>query len=417
MPLIVTGLNHRTADIATRERCALSDDALIALTYGFGVPPVRAVVIVATCNRLEVYADAHDASAAARMITRRLSADFAVSPDMVYTHAGADAVHHLLRVACGLDSMVLGEPQILGQIGRAYNTAASCHMLTPDLHRLFAIALQTGKRAHTQTGIGRHTTSVSHAALGLARDAQSVLIIGAGEMAVQAAHAAHERDVPDIHIINRTFEAAQTLAEQVGGQSHAWSDLWGLLARVDCAISATGAPHTVLQAIDLQRMGAGRTTPLTLIDVALPRDVEPSARGLDGLYLYDIDDIQRVVDANIRQRLACVPDVERIIAEESAAFMAWWHGREVVPTIAELRRKVQAVAQAELEAALNQMAHLDDADRQRIERLAHRLVNKILHEPTVNLRQRAQDGDAGDYSRVLRELFALLPDEVSRHAG
>lgn len=417
MSLIVTGLNHRTADIATRERCALSDDALIALTYALNVPPVRSVVILTTCNRLEIYADVHEADAAALMITRKLESDFGVSPDMVYTHAGEDAANHLFRVVCGLDSMVLGEPQILGQIGRAYNAAASRHLLTPDLHRLFAIALQTGKRAHSETGISRHTTSVSHAALTLADGAKSVLIIGAGEMAEQAAHAAYDRGVPDIHIINRTFEGAQLLAERMNGTAHAWGELWGMLARVDCAISATGAPHTVLQAVDLASVLAGRDTPLTLIDIALPRDVEPSARGIDGLHLHDIDDIQRVVDANRRQREACVPDVERLIAEEIALFMAWWHGREVVPTIAELRRKVQSVAQAELEAALSQLAHLDDADRQRIERLAHRLVNKILHEPTVNLRQRAQNGDAGDYSRVLRELFALLPDEVPRHAG
>lgn len=416
MTLIVVGLDHHTAEVDIRERCALSSEAITALIYQLSVPPVRSAVILATCNRLEIYADVYDADLAQAVITHKLGADFAVPPDVLYAHVGQAAVNHLLRVACGLESMVLGEPQILGQVSMAYAHVQAAHMLTPDLHRLFSAALQTGKRAHTQTHISRHTTSVSHAALTLAEDAESVLIIGAGEMAEQAAIAAVDRHIAHVHIINRTFESAQALAEQVGGQAHAWSDLWHMLKFVDCAISATGAPHTVLQTLDLSRVLARRSTPLKLIDIALPRDVEPSARGLAGLQLHDIDDIQRVVDANLRQREACVPDVERIITEETAAFMAWWYGREVVPTIADLRRKVQAVAQAELEAALSQLAHLDESDRQRIERLAHRLVNKILHEPTVNLRQRAQDGNAGDYSRVVRELFALVADEVS-HAG
>ncbi len=417
MALIVTGLDHHSAEVNIRERCALTDDARIALTYQLCIPPVKSVVVLNTCNRLEVYADTHDAGLAQAAITRKLSADFDVPPDVLYTHVGQAAVNHLLRVTCGLQSMVLGEPQILGQVSAAYTHAQAAHALTPDLHRLFSIALQTGKRAHTQTHISRHTTSVSHAALTLAERVQSVLIIGAGEMAEQAATASYERGVQHIHIINRTYESAQLLAERVNGTAHTWSDLWHMLKFVDCAISATGAPHTVLQAVDLARVLAERTAPLTLIDIALPRDVEPSARGLNGLNLHDIDDIQCVVDANLRQREACVPDVERIITEETAVFIAWWHGREVVPTIAELRRKVQAVAQVELQNALSQLGHLDEADRQHIERLAHRLVNKILHDPTVNLRQRAQDGDAGDYSRVLRELFALLPDEVAPHAG
>lgn len=416
MALIVTGLDHHTAEVAIRERCALSDDARIALAYQLCIPPIKSVVILNTCNRLEIYADVHDVASAQTVIMRKLAADFGVPSDVLYTYTGQEAVTHLLRVTCGLESMVLGEPQILGQVSATYTQAQAAHFITPDLHRLFSIALQTGKRAHTQTGISRHTTSVSHAALTLADGAKSVLIIGAGEMAEQAAIAAVDRNITHVHIINRTYEAAQLLAERINGTAHAWSELWALMERVDCAISATGAPHTVLQTVDLAPVLAGRDTPLTLMDIALPRDVEPSAHGLDGLNLHDIDDIQRVVDANRRQREACVPDVERIIVEESALFMAWWHGREVVPTIAELRRKVQAVAQAELEAALKNLAHLDDADRQHIERLAHRLVNKILHDPTVNLRQRAQNGDADDYSRVLRELFALVSDEAS-HAG
>ncbi len=411
MTLIITGLDHHTADIDIRERCALSEAARCALIDQLCVPPIQAVVILNTCNRLEVYAHA-DSDAAQATIVHRLSADFGVPQDVLYTHTGQAAAEHLLRVTCGLESMVLGEPQILGQVSGAYMQAQAAHALTPELHRLFSIALQTGKRAHSETCISRYTTSISHTALTLAEGAQSVLIIGAGEMAEQAAIAAADRQIAAVHIVNRTYDSARRLAARVNGTAHPWDALWGMLAQVDCVVSATSAPHALLHAQDLRQALAQRAAPLTVIDIALPRDVEPAARALEGLHLYDIDDIERVVDSNLRQRMACVPEVERIIAEETGAFMEWWHGREVVPTIAELRRKVQAVAQAELETTLNQLAHLDDVDRQRVERLAHRMVNKILHDPTVNLRQRAQHGNADDYSRVLRELFALVSDEA-----
>lgn len=414
MALLVVGLNHRTASVEVRERCALGADALSALTYRLSVAPVLGVVILATCNRLEIYADTLDPAVAAQQIQHTLCTDFDVPTSSLYMQTGQAAVVHLLSVACGLDSMVLGESQILGQVADAYQHAQQHPQLTPLLHRLFSLALETGKRAHTQTHISRHSTSVSHVALNLAQGAQTLLIVGAGVMAEQAARAAQERNIAQIYVVNRTYASAQALAQQVGGTAYLWSELWTLLHHVDAVICATGAPHTVLQTADLARVVPQRSAPLTLIDIALPRDVEPSARAVTGVCLYDLDDLQRVVDANLRQREQCIPHVQRIIQAAADDFKVWLHGREVVPTLVELRRKVESVAQAEVAQTLARLEHLDRADQLIVERLAHRLVNKILHEPTINLRQRAQDGNADDYSRVLRELFDLLPEET-RH--
>jgi glutamyl-tRNA reductase len=417
--LVVVGLDHHTASVDIRERCALRNNALLTLMYQLSTPPIRSVVILSTCNRLEVYADVHHSETARTVITRKLTDDFHITPDTLYSYEGQAAVNHLFRVACGLESMVLGESQILGQVSHAYTASANHHPLTPDLHRLFSSALQTGKRTHTETRISQTKTSVAHAALTFAKNPISFAVIGTGEIAEQALHAIRtEYPHSSIHIISRRVEPAKRLADQVQGVVHRWGELWPMLSQVDCVITATSAHHPILQAVDLQPILTNRQTPLTLIDIALPRDVDPSARDLDGLYLFDIDDVQRVVDANLRQRQACVPQVERIIAEEQAAFIAWWHGRDAVPTIAELRRKVQAVVHAELQDTLSQLSHLEAKDRQLIERLAHRLGNKILHSPTMNLRQRAQTGEEiQNYSQVVRELFALLPDDGVSHAG
>jgi glutamyl-tRNA reductase len=409
MELVVIGLNHHTASLAVREKCALTQQGCISLTYQVIASPVIAsAVILTTCNRLEIYANVSNSSSAYAFITHILQTEFNVPADSLYHHEGKDAVHHLLQVACGLDSMILGEAQILGQVSDAYQLAQTVHALTPNLHRLFMTASQTGKRAHSETHISRYATSVSHVALNLITHGRSVLIIGAGEMAEQAAHASLDHAIAQIHIINRTYESAQKLAKRVHGIAHQWRDLWDILAQVDCVICATSAPYPILQISDLKQVMTHRQTPLTMVDIAVPRNIEPSARDIPNVMLYDIDDIQQVVDTNLRQRQACVPDIHRIIAEEASIFMAWQRERDVVPTITDLRQKVQAIAQTEVDDIMRRLSHLDPADLKLVERLAHRLVNKILHEPTITLRQRAQTGDGDDYSRVVRDLFALM---------
>lgn len=406
--LVMIGFNHLTASVDVRERCAMSEKGRMALGYQLiASANIHAVVILATCNRLEIYADCANGLLAGQFIADTLQQQFDVPEAVLYQYDGEAVVHHLFRVACGLDSMVLGEAQILGQVSDAYQSAQRMKALTPQLHRLFMSAIQTGKRAHTETAISRYATSVSHVALNLVANAQSVLIIGAGEMATQAAHASHDKHIPHITITTRHYENACALANQVGGQALLWSKLWDFLADVDCVISATSAPHPILTHHDLGDVLSRRDKPLTIVDIAVPRDVEPSARALAGLCLYDMDDIQQVVDDNLRQRQACVPHIEAIIAQEAGIFMTWQRGRAITPTITDLRHKVQRIAKSEMDDLMPKLSHLAADDVQRIEKMVHRLVNKILHEPTLALRQHAQNGGGDDYSRVVRDLFAL----------
>lgn len=412
--LVVIGLNHHTASVDVREKCALSEQGYMALTYQLTASPfIDAVVILATCNRLEIYADCADANLGGQFIADTLQHNFDLPEDVLYQHHGEAVVNHLLRVACGLDSMVLGEAQILGQVAHAYQSAQQSQSLTPILHRLFMTAAQTGKRAHTETAISQHATSVSHIALNLLDGAQSVLIIGAGEMAEQAIIAAHDKHIPHIHIINRTYESASTLAGRIGGKAHLWSNLWDMLAQVDNVICATSAPHPILTAHDLAKVVSQRATPLRIVDIAMPRDVEPAARQLMGLQVYDIDDIQQTVDHNMRQRQACIPAIDHIIRHETDIFLVWARGRGVVPTITDLRQKIGMIAQTELDDMTHRLNHLSEGDMALIQKLIHRLVNKILHDPTITLRQHAQQGDADMYARVVRDLFTLDERQIS----
>jgi glutamyl-tRNA reductase len=275
-------------------------------------------------------------------------------------------------------------------------------------------AVHAGKRAHSDTAIGRHTTSISHAAVLLAQDKvhnwhdAHALVIGAGEMGVLAAEALHLHGVRSIACINRTEARAQALAQRVQGQALACSSLPEALVWADVVITATGAPHPVIHVQDVTRMLPQRHgRPLVFVDIAIPRDVEESVGDLSEVYRYDIDDLRAVLDANHAQRAAAIPAVEAIIAEELARFVAWLHQRQIVPIIADLRGKALALADDEVKQALRQLEGLPERDQQVIARLAHRIVYKLLHTPTMCLKAYTMHGNNGDYARVVRELFAL----------
>lgn len=422
MPLLLIGLNHRTTPVDLRERLYLDESRIrAALRELRGTSTViDEAAILSTCNRLEVYAEVSDIVSAERDIVRFLCDACDVTADTLRLHLyimqERRAVQHIMRVACGLDSMILGETQILGQVGTAHEIAQDAGTVAALLHRLFSQAVHTGKRARTETAISQYTMSVSHAAALLARDctddlAARVLVIGAGEMAELAAGAMQAHGFTQLGIINRTFSHASQLAEQVNGTAYEWSRLWDVLAEADVIITATGAPHTIFYAEDVRRVIDRRNgAPLVFIDVAVPRDVDASVRELSGAVVHDIDDLQQVVDNNLAQRRACVPDVERIIDAEEAAYTGWLNSRDVVPVIADLRQKIHAMAQDEVNAALSRLDHLSDDEKAVIERLSHRIVNKVLHHPTVSLREHAAQDDAADFSQMVRELFALTAD-------
>ncbi len=430
MSITLVGLNYRTAPLALREQFALTGEqiaqALADLRCtGCPVETEREIVILSTCNRLEFYVAS--GSNGDENTTGQLRAYLAALGNLpldalrphLYTKHNGDAITHLMRVASGLDSQILGEAQVIGQVAAAAEDAHAAGTLGTTLARLFAHAVHTGKRARSETEISRHTTSVSHTAARLASeqmgDQARVLIVGAGDMAQLAALAL---DGQPITVVNRTYERAAALAREVRGRALDWLQLRPALAWADVVIVATRAPQPVIAAADVSE----RERPLLLIDLSVPRNIDPAARDLPNVTAYALDDLQSLVDSHLAQRQAAVPAVEAIIAAEAALFKEWLNSREVVPVIADLQRWARTVAEAEITQALNRLDQNDPHTEEVIARLAHRLVGKLLHEPTVRLKLHAAGGNGADYASTVRDLFGLdsedplAASEVREHA-
>ncbi|MCB0248040.1 MAG: glutamyl-tRNA reductase [Anaerolineae bacterium] len=432
MSIVLVGLNHQTASVALREQmalagCKITDRAgglpthngLSALPHDLQLAGgIHDSLILSTCNRLEIYATSGDPSAAVHSIVRFLSGLQGLADDQLRSHLyiaeDEAAAEHLMRVACGLDSMVLGESQILGQVAEAFARAQGAGTTGLVLTQLATRAMRAGKRARNETDISRHTTSVSHAAARLARQRLGdlgearVLIIGAGEMAELAATALHDEGAQHLTVINRTYAHAERLAQRFDGRAYNWYHLSRALAEADLVISATGAPHPVIRRGDVASILERRNgAPLVIVDVALPRDVEHEVSELSGVLRFDIDDLNGVVDANLAQREAAIPAVETIIQQELDEFLCWLRGREVVPVLVDLRRKVESLAAGELDTALRRLDGADPQAEEAMRLLVHRIVGKLLHEPTVRLKSEAANGNGVAYADALREMFAL----------
>ncbi len=447
MPIILVGLNHRTAPVDLRERLSLTNDELwIALKELYiddqSCPPstgqpqmVESVpallhegVILSTCNRLEVYAVAEDTVSGWRAIEHFLARHHGIPLDLLRSHVysleGRAAVEHLMRVTTGLDSMVLGEPQILGQVAEAFSASQTSNTIGAILSRLFTEAVHTGKRARSETAVSRHTTSVSHAAALLMQTKISdlrcarVLVVGAGEMAQLAARALQMHGTQTITHINRTDARAEALARQLQSIALPWHKLPDALVWADGVITTTSAPHTIIGSDDVSEILPQRNNrPLVFVDIAVPRDVEPSVDDLPGVHRYDIDDLQDVLDTNLAQRQAAVPQVEAIVNEGVETFLVWLYSRQVMPTIIGFRRKAEAMANAEVTQVLRRLDALDQHSQQAIAYLAHRIVNKLLHEPTERLKAHAANGTGHTYAQAIQELFDLdIPDATADQA-
>jgi glutamyl-tRNA reductase len=433
--ILLVGLNHRTAPVELREKLALTGCALqMALEalqdyrhptsvnqHSNAIAPIHEGAIISTCNRLEIYAVVEKADTGWQHIEGFLSGLQNIPLDELHPHLyhleGVNAIHHLMRVACGLDSMILGESQILGQVTQALSDAQSAGLTGPVLSHLFSQVIHAGKRARTETEISRFTTSVSHAGVRMVLDkihtnTPNVLVIGAGEMALLAAKTLTKYASVNLAFINRTYNRAEALAAELGGQSMSWHQLDEALQWADAIITATGAPHIVIYAKDVEREFLKRQhRPLLFVDIAVPRDVEVTVGEIEGVQRYDIDDLHSIVDSNTAQREAAIPLVEAIIAEEINTFQEWYHSREVTPVIRDLRRWASEVAQMEIEQALNKLHGVDDQTVHIVNKLAHRIVNKLLHEPTVRLRGQAAEGNGYGYAHAVSELFGLNATE------
>lgn len=415
--LLLLSVTHRTAPLTIRDRLAFDAAERAALLRELGTTLTEAAAIV-TCNRTEIYGLAPgDAGCAAERATALLArcAGMAVEDlaPAIERLEGDEAARHLFRVAAGLDSIVVGEPQILGQVREAAEVAAGAGTLGPTLAKLFNLAIVAGKRARSETPISRGAGSVSYAAVELARAilgdlrGRRAVVVGLGEMGQLVARNLVAQGVGNLAVCNRTPERAEIVARDIGGRILAWEELDEALATADIAVCATGARDPILTRERLRPVAEQRAgRPLLLIDIAVPRDVEPAAGKLPGIHLRDIDALRDIRSENLRAREEAIPRVEEIIEAQVAAFADWRRGRAAVPVIRELRAQVEAIREREVEKALRRLGHLDERDREVVLALSHGLANKFLHGPTTRLKA-TEPEEQPHYAQVVADLFDL----------
>jgi glutamyl-tRNA reductase len=418
MAIIVVGLNHKTAPVAVRERLAISEPELAEPLKQFHAPAIEEVVILSTCNRVEFYLQAHQAEAGVSECTEFMATYDALPASefvpYLYQLHDAEAVRHLFQVAASLDSMVLGEPQILGQVKTAYFAARDAGRTGVILNQLFSRALNVAKAVRTETGIGDHAVSVSYAAVELAKKIfehlqdQTVMVLGAGETSELAARHLIRQGVTTMYVVNRTAARAEKLAQALQAKAISWEAFPDYLLHTDIVLSSTGAPHPIIhKAMVQQVMRARKGRSMFFIDIAVPRDVDPAVNALDNVFLYDIDDLENVVEANRQERQREAMAAEELIWREVRHFQQWLATRDAVPTIVALRQRAEEIRLQELDKAFGKLGSLTDRERRAIETLAVGIVNKLLHTPTVNLKRASGDGQVRDYVQFMQDLFEL----------
>lgn len=416
--IVAVGLNHKVAPVEIRERFAMGGEGLELVLDALG-EIARERVVLSTCNRTEVYAVPEHPKKAAEETKEFLrlqhcpEIDEAAISRYFYVLRNEDAARQLFGVASGIDSMILGEPQILGQVRDAFENAAAKGAVGPILSNMFQRALAVGKRARTETGIARNAASVSHAAVELARgifgeiDCLTVLVVGAGEMGELTAKNLVDNGAGRILVTNRTWERAKELAERFGGTAVTWESLSDTLVRADIVITSTGSPVPVFDAGLVEPAAMKKEgRPLVFIDIAVPRDVDVAVGNIANVNLYDIDDLQSVVERNLKEREDEVGKVKQIIDEELCDFVGWMRCQDVIPTIVALRERLERIRRAEMAKHGGRLA-LTERDRNVLEAMTQAMVNKILHTPTVRLKTQATDGACGLYLDTLKELFDL----------
>ena len=415
------GINHQTASIQVRENLDLgASDLVNTFQNANGSLAVDEIVILSTCNRYELYlvASSPDSRPLPELFSRATGMPLSLLQQHTYHLQDSAAARHLHQVACGLDSLVLGEPQILGQVADAYRKATESGSAGMELVAVFQSALRAGKRARSETRISRHAMSVSAVAVQLAtqicgniNDSQ-VLLVGAGEMAQLALKALLARGVRNIAIANRTTERAANLVQYLDAPIHSLDRLPELLSKSDVVFTAARTTVPLIPASMVeQALRVAPNKPLVLVDIALPRNIEPAAANLEGVSLYNLDNLRHEMDLGYQDRLAQVPAVRAIIDQEIEEWDRWRRRAEVRPTIRALRKQAEAIRNLETERALRSLPDLDDSSRRRLDAMTRALVNKLLHEPTLRLRQEAEQGQAAAYADAVRYLFDLPEEE------
>jgi glutamyl-tRNA reductase len=413
MPFFTLGISHLTAPVAVRERMSFAPEQIpSSLRTITGLPGVREALILSTCNRTEVYAELEGESGAAlaTWLAAERSADDPGVKERFYTYEGDAALQHLFRVACGLDSQILGEPQILGQIKQAYELARSSETAGNRLHRLFQFAFAVAKQVRTDTRIGENPVSVAYAAVRLARqvfsrfESLTVLLIGAGETIELAARHLHEQGTRRMVIANRTVSRARELAEQFQAYAIGLDEIPAHLGEADIVIASTGSPELILHRRDVEAAFRGRKhRPLLIVDIAVPRDVAEDVAGMEDVYLFTIDDLHRAVEENMQSRRVAAREAEGMIELQVARFNEQQRGLDAVPAIRALREHAALLRDQTLEQARQRLAQ-GEPPEQVLRFLADTLSNRLMHAPTAQLRQAAHEGR----EQVIRDIHALF---------
>ena len=417
MSILVVGLSHHTAPVDVRDRVAFTAQNLGRALSGFREDSdVRECVILSTCNRSEIYVVADDPETASDKVIARLC-DFHGQPrtelegHLFFLREG-EAVRHVFRVAAGLDSMIVGEPQIGGQVKDAHAAALNSEAAGVVLNRLFQMAAETSKRARTETEIGAGAVSVPYAAVGLAKKilgdlkSHTALVIGAGEMSELTARHLVANGIRSLRVTSRTTERARELSDRIGAEAVAFGGALERLHEVDVVISSTGAPHPILRRdAVVEAMQRRRNDPMFLIDIAVPRDIEPEVGSLYNVFLYNIDDLQSVVGINLAKREREASKVNTIIEEQAKAFSSWLNSLDVKPTIVTLREQFEAIMKAEL--ARVKLTGFSEEQQQKVHSLLRGFANKLLHDPVTRLKEAADAGDGMLHVHAIRHLFGL----------
>lgn len=418
--IMVTGVNHKTCPVETREKLSFSHDKIKEFLLCLKEDTLlEEIIILSTCNRTEFYFFSKEEEKAKERIFHHLAEYKKVNieefKDHLYFMKGEKALDHLFSVACGIDSMIIGEGQILGQIKTAFDISREIRSNGPNLCQMFRFAITCGKRARTETKISTGPSSISYVAVVFAKmlfgelENKSAIIVGAGKMGQLTAKQMSHHGLKQVIVANRNYEKALEMAKKINGKAVNFDKLEEYLIKADIVISSTGAPHYVIHYDTIRKiLKARKEKPLFLIDIAVPRDIEPSVNNLPNVFLYDIDDLQKVVKNNLEERKEETGKVKKIIEEEKAHFLAWATSRQSAPIIKALNKKAEDIRTEELNMALKKLSHLSQEDIQIIDYATQKIINKLLHNPIIKLKENMSNGKSFlPVDELITELFDL----------
>ena len=429
MHLVLLGVSHKTAPVDLREKLDFSSRDVGAAVESLAArSSATESVVLSTCNRSEIYVASAEPERSRDELVAFLSDYHQFARDAflphLFTYEDTAAAHHLFRVAAGLDSLVIGEPQILGQVKEAFQAATERRCTGPLLSKTFHWAFGVGKRVRTETGLGEGAVSVSFAAVALARkifgrlEGRRVLVIGAGEISALTAQHLRSHGVAEIAITNRTPAHADALASQVAGHAVAWSEMPRAMARADIVVTATGSQRPIITRADVEAAtGRKRADPLFIIDIAVPRDVDPVVSEIEQVFLYNVDDLQSIVQENLARRDGEIARAEGIVGEELARFTAWHRSRRAIPTVVALRQRFDDIRRAELRRLDAKLGGLTPEARLRIDEITRLIVEKLLLEPTEQLKALPDEETQAAYTEAVNRLFRLSEDAALPGAG